>query len=326
MQTNYTHIAQLVDAIVASGRSITSAHTDYVNRSFELAELGEAGRALYHKLAQMDGQGYNARQTDYNFTYALRHPGTRHLASLIHQAKEVGITMPHRLSTSRPSPFAFSPHRLSPSHPSPQPMLPTELVQQYRSNSSLLCQALMQTDLLTYDQMQQVADRYRLGALSTGEVIFWLIDADGHVADGKVMLYLPNGHRNKDKGARWMSRLLKLPGSRQLLFGQHLVADNTVAIVESEKTALIMAARMPQYTWLASGGMGMLTADKLMPLLGHDVMLYPDTDTTGEAYHRWYNIANEAAQRGVHVGISSILEQGATNQQKEQKIDIADLL
>ena len=47
---------------------------------------------------------------------------------------------------------------------------------------------------------------------------------------------------------------------RQCLFGEHLLAyassmARTVAIVESEKTALIAALFIPDLVWLATGGM-----------------------------------------------------------------------
>lgn len=43
----------------------------------------------------------------------------------------------------------------------------------------------------------------------------------------------------------------------QCLFGEHLLKkypNKTVALVESEKTAIICSALMPDYIWLATGG------------------------------------------------------------------------
>ncbi len=45
--------------------------------------------------------------------------------------------------------------------------------------------------------------------------------------------------------------------SASVLFGEHLLPMNRgkpVAIVESEKTALVAAYYLPEYVWLASGG------------------------------------------------------------------------
>ena len=55
----------------------------------------------------------------------------------------------------------------------------------------------------------------------------------------------------------------------------------TVCIVESEKTALLMAiayGNSPKQLWIACGGLGMLTRERLKPLIdqGRHIILYPD--------------------------------------------------
>ena len=61
------------------------------------------------------------------------------------------------------------------------------------------------------------------------------------------------------------------------------------ALVESEKTALIMSIVKPDTVWLATGGKQNLKAAMLTPLIGLDVALYPDAD----ALHQWYTRAVE---------------------------------
>ena len=98
-------------------------------------------------------------------------------------------------------------------------------------------------------------------------------------------------------------------------------------IVESEKTAVIMSAVKPDYLWLATGGKTELNVAKLKPLAGHKVILFPDTDETGDTYREWYEVAEEASDIFGHpVTVSSILEQRATKAQKAAKIDIVDML
>ena len=95
------------------------------------------------------------------------------------------------------------------------------------------------------------------------------IDTKGRCRSGKIMKYDPQtGHRIKDDSTpgkvTWIHSILKsrklLPSSWELtqcLFGEHLLTeypDHKVILVESEKTALIGCAFMPQYTWLATGG------------------------------------------------------------------------
>ena len=98
-------------------------------------------------------------------------------------------------------------------------------------------------------------------------------------------------------------------------------------VVESEKTAIIMSEAKPEYIWLATGGKTELNVAKLRPLAGHKVILFPDTDETGETYREWYEVAEAATDVFGHpFTVSSILEQQATKAQKAAKIDIVDLL
>ena len=105
-------------------------------------------------------------------------------------------------------------------------------------------------------------------------------------------------------------------------------ADNTdlaVAVVESEKTAVIMSELYRDYLWMAAGGLFELTPEKLFVLRGRKVVIFPDTDPEGEAFKRWYGVARKAEWLlGQKIFVSPLLEQHATAEQKRQKIDIAD--
>lgn len=70
-------------------------------------------------------------------------------------------------------------------------------------------------------------------------------------------------------------------------FGLHLVpsSSQTVAIVESEKTALIMSLVMTSRTWIACGGksnLSFMLEDARSVLEGHHVEVYPDKDAVQE--------------------------------------------
>ena len=98
-----------------------------------------------------------------------------------------------------------------------------------------------------------------------------------------------------------------------------------IAVVESEKTAVIMSEVRPDCIWMATGGKTELTVAKLKPLQGRRVILFPDTDTDGTAYREWYELAEAAGDVfGQPFTVSSFLEQQATPSQKQRKIDIAD--
>ena len=61
------------------------------------------------------------------------------------------------------------------------------------------CDAVVASGLLSWEQMVRASCRYCIGSSRKGGVIFWQIDTDGRVHDGKVMYYLPDCHRNKDE-------------------------------------------------------------------------------------------------------------------------------
>ena len=104
------------------------------------------------------------------------------------------------------------------------------------------------------------------------------------------------------------------------LFGEHLLneyPDRKVALVESEKTAIICAAIMPRFIWLATGGKTQL-GDKLEVLRGREVVAFPDID----AYDTWQE--KLCSLPILNVIESDYLIKNATQQDIENHIDIAD--
>ena len=209
------------------------------------------------------------------------------------------------------------------------------------SMDSQFCEAVVSCGYLTQEQMLHAACHYRLGASRQGGVIFWQIDQEGRVRDGKVMYYLPDCHRNKAHKPTWVSYLLRrrdpFPNAAHetshCFFGLHLVSPQccTVAVVEAEKTAVILSELYPQYIWLASGGLGEVQPDKFRALRGCKVILFPDTDPDGIAYSRWSNAAEEVMRSVFWEGsppirVSRILEDHATEEQKRRKIDLVDFI
>ena len=216
------------------------------------------------------------------------------------------------------------------------------LWQQRLGTASEFCRAVVSNGYLTEEQMQRAAQRYRLGASRDGGVIFWQIDEFDQLRDGKIMHYRPDCHRDHDRKPTWTAYLLRKHGqlpkdwnTDHCLFGLHLLMEDVrwkmvdvkVAVVEAEKTAVIMSEVKPEYIWLATGGKTELNVAKLRPLEGRRVILFPDTDEDGQTYRDWYDIAEAASDVFGHpVTVSSILEQRATPAQKAAKIDLVDLL
>ena len=213
------------------------------------------------------------------------------------------------------------------------------------SADSDFCRAMVGCGYLTREQMQRAVQRYRLGRSRDGGVIFWQIDTLGQIFDGKIMHYRPDGHRDHQRKPYWVSSALKrhylkddpqvaagIP-SRHCLFGTHLLMEDVrckmadVAVVEAEKTAVILSEVYPDFLWLAAGGLYELSAAKLFPLRGRRIILFPDTDPDGTAFSTWYRVTLEAQQLlGQTIHLSPLLEQKATADQKRRKIDLVDFL
>lgn len=130
-----------------------------------------------------------------------------------------------------------------------------------------------------------------------GGCVFLQIDHDGNVRAGKIIRY-KDGHRVKDGiPVRWLHKdthykqFVHGDTLKQCLFGEHLLPtrpDAPVAVVESEKTALLMSQIRPEYVWLATGGScGLQNPEKNRVLDGRDVTLFPDNGM----YLKWRQIA-----------------------------------
>ena len=92
-----------------------------------------------------------------------------------------------------------------------------------------------------------------------------------------------------------------------------------VALVESEKTAIICTGLMPNYLWLATGGKSQFN-ERLKVLYGRDVVAFPDVD----GYTTWCEKVKEFPD--LNISISNLLQCNATPEDMENHIDIADWL
>jgi len=174
---------------------------------------------------------------------------------------------------------------------------------------------------------------YRVGTAShwQGSTVFWQTDAHGRVRTGKIMLYNPTtGKRIKDphNHITWVhSIILKESFNlKQCFFGEHLLQEDNnkpVAIVESEKSALIASSYLPQYLWIASGGKnGCFRDENLSVLSGRNVVLFPDLGAIDDWSARIFTME----QIGITVKLFDYLEKNATLDQRKNGLDIADFL
>jgi hypothetical protein len=185
-------------------------------------------------------------------------------------------------------------------------------------------------DLFGIKVARDLISRYFI-ATSThwnGATMFWQIDIAGKVRTGKIMLYSPTtGKRVKEpfNHINWVHKALKMSEFelRQCLFGEHLLQDKTkpVAIVESEKTAIIASVYLPQFVWVAVGSLTNLNADKCKVLTGRTVILFPDLN----GFEKW-NIKAKELSHLASFNVSDLLERKATEAERKQGFDLADYL
>lgn len=164
-----------------------------------------------------------------------------------------------------------------------------------------------------------------------GATVFWQIDSMFRVKAGKIMLYdESNGHRIKENGHRisWVHTVISIPGYKlkQCLFGEHLTnySNKPVAIVESEKTAIIATVYFPQYIWLATGGVSNLNYELFRNISSRRIFLFPDLG----AYEKWSRIARDMFSKILKykVVVSDFLERHAPSCDKIEGLDLADYL
>lgn len=178
---------------------------------------------------------------------------------------------------------SIQPARRTKSEPAkPIQYIPAEVLERtlraYTCNSFVMyLNSLFDPETVTW-----LIERYFIGTTRTGSAIFWQVDEHGKIRTGKAIHYSNDGHRDKLHPPYFIHSKLNIEKISQCLFGQHLMAGNSapIGLVESEKTAVIMAGKMPQYLWMATGGKSNLS--KVDALKGRKVIAFPDTDAHAE--------------------------------------------
>jgi predicted RNA-binding Zn-ribbon protein involved in translation (DUF1610 family) len=192
---------------------------------------------------------------------------------------------------------------------------------------------------------ENLRSMYRYGTSSKhpydGACIFWQFDEMGKIRSGKIIQYNPeSGKRDKNVNPFWAHKMIKTSAFQlvQCFFGEHLLTRDSslpVAIVESEKTAMIASVYFPQFTWLATGGkQGCKWTEYHVArvLHGRRVTLFPDlgaNPVTGETcYQYWSKRAAILNGYGLSVTVSDMLESNpdVSDQDRDDGLDLADFL
>jgi hypothetical protein len=179
------------------------------------------------------------------------------------------------------------------------------------------------------DKVNVTIDKYQVGTSNqfNNSTVFWQMDNTGNIRSGKIMAYdTSTGKRRKNKDGKplinWVHSALKIPkyNLKQCLFGLHLLNDNIkqVAIVESEKTALIMSIESPNYIWMSTGSLNGFKREYLAPLKGKTITAFPDKG----GYNKWKNTADILNEKGFNIEVSKLLE----NKDFKDGWDLVDVL
>lgn len=172
---------------------------------------------------------------------------------------------------------------------------------------------------------------YKIGGAKkwAGANVFWYLDQNENITSGKIMLYNEQtGKRVKNlaQSITWVHAELKIPKEsiRKCLYGEHLLSchkEKPIALVESEKTAIIASLYFSDYVWLATGGISYLSYERIKVLRNRKVILFPDLG----AFDLWSEKAKEF-KKWLDIRVSDYLEKIATPEEREQKLDLADYL
>lgn len=185
-----------------------------------------------------------------------------------------------------------------------------------------LCSIFAPENVRSAFAMYHSGGRERNGAMWNS---FPLINAEGFCVDSHLMPYNEDGHRRKDKYSQdWA---LRIRGEKDYrapwpLFGEHLLAKHPeapVAVVESEKTAIIGAMVAPEFIWVAVLSVANLAPGRLEAARNRDIYLFPDVD----GVELWRSGAEGLAAEGFRIYFADEI---VTSHSEGNKEDIADLI
>jgi hypothetical protein len=201
----------------------------------------------------------------------------------------------------------------------------TDVIQPTYHNKSVLqefCNTKQQSNFITY-LLKHFESKNVIQAIKTYHIcttnywhkatIFWQIDSKNVIHGGKIMLY------NCDTGKRvkkpfnhvsWMHKQLKLDNFvlQQCLFGLHnltsITKSDTICIVESEKTAVIMSIMKPDFLWLATGSKTGFKEKIMQSIKEFKIIAYPDK----KEYNNWNETTQHLNKQGFQIRCSNLLE------------------
>ena len=363
-------IEAMARAVYSAGIHLADNRKEWLQLMMSMAGGGEQLLEPFLLLSSMTGPKFKERENRREFLKAVRKSSDVGLKYFIDRCRENGIEpndylAPAALADSYPSRSTWRQNNnqtkinhqqttsIQPTTMQPFTTQPTantikridyKWVEKFKQGQdSSFHRSVVASGLLTAEELQAASEIFHLGTTKDKRVVYWQIDAEGRVRDGKLMAYDERCHRVKPgehdtrRSVSWAGYEFRQCGlldrnweATHCLFGLHQLnsrPDDMVCIVEAEKTAVICSQKFKDSIWMAAGGLEQLNVDKLRPLIGRQVILYPDTDPEGEAFKKWYDIAWRArCELEMDIAICNVLEENATPEQKEAKIDLVDFI
>lgn len=148
------------------------------------------------------------------------------------------------------------------------------------------------------DRLEALMKRYPIGATEQGEPIFWHINSEHEITNGRILTM--DSETAKVYDDSWYYQ----DGRPTCLFGEHLLdsfPSQTVALVTNEITAAAISCFPTPYVWLATGK-EQATPTDLLPLAGKSVVVFPDKGD----YSKWQETLQAVPNLQFH--ISDVME------------------
>lgn len=182
--------------------------------------------------------------------------------------------------------------------------------------------------------LRSVISKMNVLFLDDEDIAFMYEDLEGRWTRGKIMKYDRTGHRLKDEEGKYVKgsinsfhNIMKIDRALMPelhLYGLHLLNreennNKSVAIVESEKSAVLANHYFPEMVWMATSGLSNLNYKRLKPLEDREIILYPDSG----CFNLWRDkIEKENIKRFMDISINDTFEGAEFN----KGYDIADYI
>ncbi len=210
------------------------------------------------------------------------------------------------------------------------------------------------------EELFKVVDIYKIGTVTRGNwkgaVTFPFIDLFGNIRTVQVKKFDNNNKtiatnkldkvviselkKVQKKTPEWLNKHVEYGdeyGYFTCLFGEHLIGlfpDNPIALVEAPKTAIYcslyfgLPKKKEDFIFLAVYNKSSFSIDKIKVLERRKIFVFPDLSKNSNTFNEWQEKAKqfEKQLKNTRFIFSDLLEKYATDEDRENGLDIADYL